>query len=33
MRARSEGLTGEKTPESPKIQDSKNVVNNTQHFK
>jgi len=34
MRARSEGLTGEKTPESPKIQDTnKNVVNNTQHFK
>ena len=33
MRARSEGLTGEKIPESLKIQDSKNVVNNTQHFK
>ena len=35
MRQRTEGLTGEKIPESPKIQDTnnKNVVNNTQHFK
>ncbi len=33
MRARSEGLTGEKTPDTPKIQDNQNVVNNSSAYK